>query len=637
MTGRHTDHALPDWLVRNRNFVLLWAAYGISAVGDHLSEMALLVERHALEGEHATRIQALITFGFFIPFVVLGPLAGWWADRFSRKWTMIGTDILRAGVMGSLIWTVAPLVRWLEPHGHGDHAIVIPLVVTGALAAFFSPSRQALLPTLIRPDQLVRANAMISALGTIGTIVSAVLGGFIVQHLGKQWNYSLDALTFLASAALLSWINMARTRAVPHPTLTGVWSPLRDGFRYVLQHRRALDMILLGTVFWAAAGIVISVVPALVRDVFGGDIVQTGLYRGLLGIGLASGAALMTIFGPAMPIPLAVLLALSSGTFWLFALALVCGLKVGPVAAGVSLVCIGASGAGLLVTVMAALQRFVPDSHRGRVFGVSDMCTMAAIVAATGALALPNIPSIDLYVPWLLGVGGLMLAVALWRAWHGYRQRDPYPAVLSVLWKMALFYARYWLGVQRVGPCTVPRSGPVILAANHTSGVDPIGILTTCTHRVTSFLVEEQYYRRPIAGWLQRLIGCIPVKRASPGKSSLTACLELLERGGCLGIFPEGTYAAPGEESPEPKLGVGLLALRSGAVVIPCHISGTVHDDRPLGAYWHQQRMRVRYGPPVDLSQWRGRAQGRGAAQQATELIMSKIHELGTRARTRSV
>ena len=186
------EPVLPNWLIQNRNFVLLWAAYGISAIGDHLSEMALLTERDAFEGQHATRIQALIQFGFFLPFVVFAPLAGWWADRFSRKWTMIGTDVLRAGVMLSLIWVVRRLVDWLEPYNFGDYAVVLPLMITGALASFFSPSRQALLPTLIRPNHLVRANAMMSALGTIGAIASAVLGGLIVKHLGVKTGTTLS-------------------------------------------------------------------------------------------------------------------------------------------------------------------------------------------------------------------------------------------------------------------------------------------------------------------------------------------------------------------------------------------------------------------------------------------------------------
>ena len=278
---------LPDWLVRNRNFVLLWAAYGISAFGDHLSEMALLQRAGGFARDDITRVQALMTFSFFAPFVFLGPLAGWWADRFSRKWTMVAADLIRAAAIFSvpLIFVLPNIERVLEDPRFRDYVVALPLAVTGAFAAFFSPARQAMVPTLIRPDQLVRANAMISALGTIGAILSAVAGGKLVDwavagHFGLEWNYRLDALTFMVSGVLLVGILMSRTRAAPHPPLSGVWSPLRQGFRYVWQHRRILRVILLGTVFWAAAGVVISVVPAIVRDIFGGQFFDAGMYRG---------------------------------------------------------------------------------------------------------------------------------------------------------------------------------------------------------------------------------------------------------------------------------------------------------------------------------------------------------------------
>ncbi len=76
-SGGKTESALPDLLIRNSNFFLLWAAYGISAVGDHLSELALLHERGGVDRPDATRVQALISFGFFLPFVILAPIAGW--------------------------------------------------------------------------------------------------------------------------------------------------------------------------------------------------------------------------------------------------------------------------------------------------------------------------------------------------------------------------------------------------------------------------------------------------------------------------------------------------------------------------------------------------------------------------------
>lgn len=629
-TSSRPQPRLPDLLIRNSNFVLLWAAYGIAALGDHLSEMALLHEVGGLGRSDTTRVQALMTFCFFLPFAVLGPVAGWWADRFSRKWTMIGADLIRAAIMGTLPWTLPYLLGW----GFGDYAVTLPLAVVGVFAAFFSPCRQAMVPTLIRPDQLVRANAMISALGTIGAILSAIVGGVLVDisvagHLHLDWNYRLNALTFVFSALLISGIAVSRSRAAAHALPAGIWTPLREGFRYVRRHRRILQVILLGTVFWAAAGIVISVIPALVRDVFGGQFSDAGMYRGFIAAGLAGGAALLTFIGPGLPLPLAVLTAVLGGAVWVLALDAAYVWRLGRIFTGLCLFMIGVHGAGILVTVMVVIQRFVPDSRRGRVFGVADMCTMAAIVASAGLLGLPHIPGLDRYIPLLLGAtgGGLLVTAAV--AWRVYRRRDPARAVVRLVWWLVRFYAGFWCRVRRSGPCTVPHRGPVIVAANHTCGVDPLLILGTCTHRIVSFIVERRYYDAPVAGWFMRLAGCIPVDRENPGRSFLANSLRLLKDGGCLGIFPQGTYVAPDEPDPDAKSGVGILALRTGATVIPCHISGTRYAYNPFVSLFRWHRARVRFGRPVDLSWLRGRERDKDAPQEASAAIMAAIRALG--------
>jgi len=620
---------LPRLLIRDPNFVLIWAAYGISALGDHLSEMALLKERGGFERTDITRVQALLTFGFFLPYMLLGPLAGWWADRFSRKWTMIGADLVRASVMAGIPLSL-PLLMGL---GLGDFAIVFPMLLTGAFAAFFSPARNALIPVLIRDDQLVRANAMISAMGTIGAIFSGWLGGVLVDlsargHFGLVWNYRLDALTFCASAALLSFLVMRAVRTVPHTPLTGVWTPVAAGFRYVRAHRRILQMILLGTVFWAAGGVVVSIVPAIVKTVFGGTFSDAGMYRGLIAAGLALGAALMTLFGPALPTQLAVLTGLLGGGVWVLGLDAAFVFKLGRVFSALCLLMIGVHGAALLISITVVIQRYVPDVRRGRVFGVYDMATTGAMVVATGLLGVPHIPNLDWHIPFLLGTVGLGLLLATWLAWREYRRRETHPPVVSLLMMIARFYARFWCRARREGICTLPRAGPAILAANHTAGIDPILMQITASQRLIGFVVAREYYERPLAGWFMRLAGCVPIDRANPGKAFLSACLKKLNAGDCLGIFPQGTFVGPDEQQPEAKYGVGVLALRTGAPVIPCHISGTTYHANPFAAFFTRHAARIRYGPPVDLSAFRGREKDRAAAQAASELIMAKIKEL---------
>ncbi|MBN1489368.1 MAG: MFS transporter, partial [Phycisphaerae bacterium] len=149
----------PESVFHNRNFMLLWCAYGVSALGDHLSEMALLKTQDALNAGNLTQLLAKITFVFMLPFFVLGPVTGLLADRLPRRGLMIAADLIRAAIMFCFAWLVATSEAW------GPWGPYLPLGLVGVFAAVFSPARAALLPTLIRPRQLIEANATMSGLG----------------------------------------------------------------------------------------------------------------------------------------------------------------------------------------------------------------------------------------------------------------------------------------------------------------------------------------------------------------------------------------------------------------------------------------------------------------------------------------
>src|SRR5262249_47447109 len=149
---------------------------GISATGDHISEMALLKARGAMDAPNLTQLGAMISFMFMLPFFVLGPLTGLLADRLPRRAIMIFADLVRAVLMFNFVWL-------LSVFGRGGHwQAFVPLMIIGIFAALFSPARSALLPTLIQPDQLVRANAMTSGLGVIATMISVAVGGYLARY-----------------------------------------------------------------------------------------------------------------------------------------------------------------------------------------------------------------------------------------------------------------------------------------------------------------------------------------------------------------------------------------------------------------------------------------------------------------------
>ncbi len=115
--------------------------------------------------------------------------------------------------------------------------------------------------------------------------------------------------------------------------------------------------------------------------------------------------------------------------------------------------------------------------------------------------------------------------------------------------------------------------GAFIVASNHRSHLDP-PVLNSVFPEPLHFLAKEELFRNPMMGFILRHARAIPVRRGSGDVEVLELSLELLHRGCSVCIFPEGTRAKPGEFL-KPKLGVGLLALKSKAKVLPVYIDGT--------------------------------------------------------------
>jgi DHA3 family macrolide efflux protein-like MFS transporter len=613
---------IPANVFLNRNFLLLWAAYGIAAIGDNMNDTGQLALVNALETEKSVRLMALMMFGLMLPFLILGPVAGWAADRISRQLTMISADVIR----GVIVLNFATIIPWLLGIGFGDYTVMSTQIMLGMLGAFFSPARQAMLPTLVRHDQLVTANGMIGAIAPIGAVIGFLIGGIIVDQAGPVWNFRINAVTFLSSATLIAFIIVPRGVHQVGAAGESMLAPLLEGFAYVRSHRRVLSLIAILSVFWGAAGVVYACVPAIVTKLVSDKYTDVGTYRALTAMGMIPGAVLMSLLGKHLGIKVPLVGGLLFAGLWLIVLALTFWIELGATLAAICLVGVGLAGAMLLITTNASVQRFVPNTRRGRVFGISDMMTMGAMVSATGFLGLPNWEQLDRYVPLILLVTAGVMLIAGGLALSSYRRNDPYGLRLSLSWWVVEVYARFWCKLKRVGHCTLPREGPVILAANHTSGVDSLAIYASQRVRQLRFLVADKYYNQTVANWFMRLAGCIPISLTNPRKQAVTDAIEALKAGDCVAIFPQGTYVEIEETDPPAKPGIGLIALRSRATVIPCHISGTTYHFNPFRSLWLRHDVRVKYGQPLKFERQAGpiAPQARAVAEE----IMAAIRKL---------
>ncbi|WP_047872216.1 1-acyl-sn-glycerol-3-phosphate acyltransferase [Nocardiopsis sp. RV163] len=187
---------------------------------------------------------------------------------------------------------------------------------------------------------------------------------------------------------------------------------------------------------------------------------------------------------------------------------------------------------------------------------------------------------------------------------------------------------------QRVeGAHHVPRRGPAILAVNHLALIDPLFIGVACP-RPVRFIAKQELFdegtlpRRLFTRAL-RAIGQLSVDRR-PGQSAQEAMdnsLGVLESGEVFGIFPEGTRSPDGRLY-RGQTGLAWLALTTGAPVVPVALAGTERILPPGRRVPSLNRVGVRFGEPVDLSPWEGRADRARPRREATDAIMAAIAKL---------
>lgn len=143
----------------------------------------------------------------------------------------------------------------------------------------------------------------------------------------------------------------------------------------------------------------------------------------------------------------------------------------------------------------------------------------------------------------------------------------------------------------------VPKSGGVLLVANHAHLLDP-PLVGSANRRQVHFMAKDELFHMPFLRWALPKIGTFPVRRGAADRKAIRTAIELLSQGKVVAIFPEGTRTQTGELL-EPQRGAGLIALRAGVPVIPVGITGTFEPVRKGRFFPRFNQFIVRFGDPV--------------------------------------
>ncbi len=178
---------------------------------------------------------------------------------------------------------------------------------------------------------------------------------------------------------------------------------------------------------------------------------------------------------------------------------------------------------------------------------------------------------------------------------------------------------RFFLGFKVRGQENIPKKGGFIIASNHCSFLDPPTIGAGCPRRL-NYMAKDGLFKIPVIADILRNVSAFPVKREAADRTAIREALRRLERGEGLVLFPEGTRQPEGVLG-QAEPGIGFLAAKSGAVVIPAYLKGT-GSALPKGAkFLRKSKVTLVFGEQINVER-------RMPYQEVSNMIMDQIRRL---------
>lgn len=189
-------------------------------------------------------------------------------------------------------------------------------------------------------------------------------------------------------------------------------------------------------------------------------------------------------------------------------------------------------------------------------------------------------------------------------------------AITKIIFKI-LF--KIFLRMEVSGKENIPAEGPMIIASNHLSLLDP-PVLGTAATRKVNFMAKQELFV-PVLGDIYKALGAFPVRRGGADRAAIKHGLDILENGNALAIFPEGTRSKTGKLG-KAEPGALMLAGKAHAVIVPACVSGT--DIKRCGRLW--PKVKVAFGKPMYFPQ--DKPVNKEVLKELTDELMQRIAEL---------
>lgn len=404
----------------NRNYFLLWQGQTVSRLGTQVFSIALALWIKDATGS-ATQM-GLVLMLSSLPAVILGPIGGAFADRFSRRKIIIFTDVIN----GIAFVALAGLMSFAP---NATEVILVGLFIvsalSGILSAFFSPAISAAVPDIVPTNRLATANSLGQLSQQLAVFFGQGLGGTLYRVLGATVLFFFNGITYLFSAASETFITVPQVFPEKvsswRAQLRQFWSEVAEGFYYIWENGGLRELVLVSALLNFFTAPILLLLPFYVEDVLQAPVDWYGFIIAAYGVGaligyVAAGAVKVSSTMRARLMIFFILL--EAGGYGLLAF-----VDTPLVALGLSVLG-GFAGGYVTVNITTLLQFTTPGPIRGRVFGLLATISGAITPISMGISGIvadlldQNIPLI--YLVCGITMAGLTLLLALSKQFRQY-------------------------------------------------------------------------------------------------------------------------------------------------------------------------------------------------------------------------
>ncbi len=537
-----------------------------NALNDKIAQYVLLGLAQVIPALTNSQREAYAHVGALLlalPLILFMPLAGWLADRYSKRSILLWCSIAQWAGMAAI--AVSFYFDWFW-------AATFCFFILATQATIFSPAKGGIIKELVGEKQLSWANSWVQATGLVAIVAGPWLGGALFKwaapyfkdepHMAAFWPAFL-----LALAALIPVLLAYRVRRTPsHSQEPARWGLLWEHFFHLkdLLRERTLRLTACGVSFFWFAATLIALLLVQVAQVMTDDRSAQAELSGFLlvwvGLGIAAGSVIVGLISTNR---------IELGLIPLGGLGMAMGcvavalpwIDLGGWVFNVLMFWIGISSAVFLVPLNAYLQDLVEPAKRGRqlaasglmdslgmFFGIIVQYVLLKVVGLTGDAGVR--------VQFVV-FGGLCLLTAVYVV-----RIIPQNFLRFVC--LALIKLIYRVRVEHSD--RIPKTGGALLIANHVSYIDAFIVSAACERKVR-FIASDQFHKMRFIGPFLTLFDVVPVS-PTRAKDAIVSVADAVAAGDLVCIFPEGQITRTGVMN-EIRKGFELIARRGQVPVVP--------------------------------------------------------------------